>query len=133
MSARTLVLALSAALLLLQPAWYLWLSPPAVLPPLLATVLMALPIVPALVLGLLGRPSAGFWAGVAALFYFSHGVMEAWSHPAAALPAWIETLLATALVFAASWRGLQARRAARAARDAASGPADAGPGAGGTA
>ncbi|HAI59675.1 MAG TPA: DUF2069 domain-containing protein [Xanthomonadaceae bacterium] len=113
MSARSLVLALSGALLLLQPAWYLWLSPPAVLPPLLATLLMALPIVPAIVLGLLGRSSAGFWAGVAALFYFSHGVMEAWANPAAAIPAGIEIVLAVALVFAASWRGLQARRMAR--------------------
>ena len=115
MTAPRLVLALSLALLLLQPAWYLWLSPPAVLTPMLATALMALPILPAILLALLGRPSAGFWAGVAALFYFSHGVMEAWSHPPAAVPAWIETLLATALVFAASWRGLQARRASRAA------------------
>lgn len=118
MSAPRLVLALSVALLALQPAWYLWLSPPAVLPPLLATALMALPILPAIVLSLLGRPSAGFWAGVAALIYFSHGVMEVWSHPPAAIPAWIETLLATALVFAGSWRGLQARAAARRAKAA---------------
>jgi uncharacterized membrane protein len=121
-SAPRVVLALSVALLVLQPIWYLWLSPPAVFSPLAATVLMALPILPAIALALLGRPSAGFWAGVAALFYFSHGVMEAWSHPPAAVPAWAETLLATALVFAASWRGLQARRAARRAKAADGSP-----------
>ena len=111
MTTRLLIL----ALVLLQPAWYLWLAPPAVLPPMVATVAMALPILPALLLSLFRRPSAGFWGGLAALFYFSHGVMEAWSNPAATLPAWLEVLLATALVFSASWRGLQARRAARAA------------------
>jgi uncharacterized membrane protein len=108
MATRLLIL----ALFLLQPAWYLWLAPPQVLPPLFVAVLMSLPILPAVLLTLLGRPSAGFWGGLAALLYFSHGVMEAWTTPAVAALAWTEVALATALVLSASWPGLRARRAA---------------------
>lgn len=126
MTTRLLIL----ALLLLQPAWHLWLAPPAVLPPMFVAVAMALPILPAAVLALLRRPSAGFWGGLAALLYFSHGVMEVWSTPAARGPAWAETLLATALVFSASWSGLKARAAARGAKATAAGRAPGEPPAG---
>jgi len=98
------------ALLGLQPVWYLWLAAPQVLPPLFATVLMMLPILPAALLLLLRRPSAGLWAGIAALFYFSHGVMEAWANPEVRGLALLETALALALVFTVSWPGLVARR-----------------------
>jgi uncharacterized membrane protein len=112
MTTRLLILALA----LLQPAWHLWLAPSSVLPPMFVTVLMSLPILPALLLTVLNRPSAGFWGGLAALLYFSHGVMELWSTPAVTALAWAETLLATALVFSASWPGLRARAAKRAAK-----------------
>jgi uncharacterized membrane protein len=101
------------ALALLQPAWHLWLAPSTWLPPVFVVVVMSLPILPAVLLGLFRRPSAGFWGGVAALLYFSHGVMELWSNPAVTALAWVETLLSVGLVVAASWRGLQARAAAR--------------------
>lgn len=101
------------ALLLLQPAWYLWLAPPVGLPPVIAAVAMAAPMIPAALLALFGHRSAGFWGGVAALFYFSHGTMEWWSNPAVTALAATESALATALIFSASWRGLQARAAAR--------------------
>jgi len=83
---------------------------------------MTLPILPAALLALFGRRSAGFWGGMAALFYFSHGVMEWWSNPAVSALAATESLLATALIFSASWRGLKARAATRkaAAQKAAS-------------
>ena len=55
-----------------------------------------------------GRRSA-FWAGVFALFWFSHGVMTAWAHPEEALLAWTEIVLALAVIGASSWSGLQAR------------------------
>ncbi len=112
MTTRLLIL----ALFLLQPAWHLWLAPPSVLPPVFVAVLMSLPILPALILAALGRPSAGFWGGLAALLYFSHGVMEAWTTPAVTLLAWTEIVLATALVASASWPGLRARRDARRAQ-----------------
>ena len=56
-----------------------------------------------------GGRRAGFWAGVAALFWFSHGVMTAWAHPEEALFAWGEIALSLLVVGASSWRGLQAR------------------------
>ncbi|WP_397573256.1 DUF2069 domain-containing protein [Silanimonas sp.] len=101
------------ALALLQPAWHLWLAPSTWLPPVFVVVVMSLPILPAVLLALFRRPSAGFWGGVAALLYFSHGVMELWSNPAVTALAWVETLLSVGMVVAASWRGLQARAAAR--------------------
>ncbi|MCZ8062823.1 DUF2069 domain-containing protein [Silanimonas sp.] len=114
------------ALALLQPAWHLWLAPSTWLPPVFVVVVMSLPILPAVLLGVFRRPSAGFWGGVAALLYFSHGVMELWSNPEVTALAWVETLLSVGLVIAASWRGLQARAAARrpkpAESDTAAGP-----------
>lgn len=114
------------ALALLQPAWHLWLAPSTWLPPVFVVVVMSLPILPAVLLGVFRRPSAGFWGGGAALLYFSHGVMELWSNPEVTALAWVETLLSVGLVIAASWRGLQARAAARrpkpAESDTAAGP-----------
>lgn len=107
MTTRLLIL----ALFLLQPAWHLWLAPPTVLPPGFVVVVLSLPILPALLLAAFNRPSAGFWGGLAALFYFSHGVMEAWSERSVIALALIEVALSVALVLAASWHGLQARRA----------------------
>lgn len=101
------------SLLLLQPVWYLWLAPPNVVPPWLAVFAMVLPILPAALLWLARHPSAGFWGGTAALFYFTHGVMEAWASPEVRTLALTETVLATALIFAASWKGLKARAAKR--------------------
>ena len=101
------------ALALLQPAWHLWLAPSTWLPPVFVVVVMSLPILPAVLLGLFRRPSAGFWGGVAALLYYSHGVMELRSNPEVTALAAVETLLAVGMVLAASWRGLQARAAAR--------------------
>jgi uncharacterized membrane protein len=112
MTTRLLILALA----FLQPLWHLGLAPSNVLPPLWVTIALSLPILPGLVLALIGHRTAGFWGGLAALFYFSHGVMELWSNPGVTALAWAETLLSVALVVAASWRGLQARAAARRAK-----------------
>ncbi len=106
------------ALALLQPVWHLWVAPSTWLPPVFVLGLMSLPILPAVLLGVFGHPSAGFWGGVAALLYFSHGVMELWSNPDVTALAWAETLISVGLVVAASWRGLQARAAARRAKAA---------------
>jgi len=106
------------ALWLLQPAWYLWLAPPAVLPPWFAATAMALPLLPAVLLALRGRSSAGFWGGLAALFHFSHGVTELWADPAVTGLAATETALSVALVVVASWEGLKARATRRGTRPA---------------
>lgn len=107
-SQRVAVL-LQVALCLLLVAWYGWLQPPTRLSPALAVGLMLLPSLPGLVLGALGRRSAAFWCGVACLFYFSHGVMEAWTVPASRALALLEVLLASAVVTASSWDGVRAR------------------------
>ncbi len=61
--------------------------------------------------------SAKFWSGVAALFYFSHGVAEAWAIPAAQMAGLGEALLAVVLVLASSWDGLRARFGSRQRRN----------------
>ena len=58
---------------------------------------------------LVRRGKAMFWAGVLALFWFSHGVMSAWSHPEVALWAWLELGLALAVIGVASTPGLRRR------------------------
>ena len=63
-----------------------------------------------------GGARTGFWAGVFALAWFSHGVMVAWTRPPERWFALGETLLAIAIVLAASLTGLRARFAARAPR-----------------
>lgn len=60
-----------------------------------------------------GGRRAGFWSGVLALFWFSHGVMHAWAHPEAALLAWAAIVLALVVIVASSWAGLRARFGSR--------------------
>jgi len=72
-----------------------------------------------------GRRTAGYWASVLALFWFSHGVMVAYSRPAERGYALAEVALALVIIFAASGPGMRARlaqkKAERAAREAGPG------------
>ena len=52
---------------------------------------------------------SAFWAGVLALFWFSHGVMIAWSHRDQAGWGWAEIVLSLLVIVAGSWPGLRAR------------------------
>jgi uncharacterized membrane protein len=56
---------------------------------------------------------AGFWAGVIALLWFSHGIMAAWTRPPERAFALAEVALSVVVVFAASVPGLRARFAKR--------------------
>jgi uncharacterized membrane protein len=98
---------LTAALLALSALYVAWFRDDR--HALAALIVFALP--PALLaIGvLLGRRTASFWSGVAALFWFSHGVMLAWSEPVDRSYATIEILLALVVVFASSARGLMAK------------------------
>jgi len=104
MSARKpLLLVALLALVALYGAWFArdaqW----------VALVVFALP---ALLLALLvaaRRVQAGFWSGVLALLWFSHGVMVAWTRPPERVFAWLEIVLALCIVFAASIPGMRAR------------------------
>ena len=74
-----------------------------------AMIFFTLPPLLLLVGVLRGNAKASFWSGVFGLFWFSHGVMVAYSRPAEAGYAWLEIVLALAAVLAASWPGLRAR------------------------
>jgi len=63
-----------------------------------------------LLAGLLaGWPNAPLSAGIAALLWFSHGVMSAWTQPQHLLYAWLEMSLALTVVMLVSVPGLRAR------------------------
>lgn len=67
-----------AALTGLQPVWHAWLFPPAQVPPWLLLAITTVPLLlPLFALRDLRR--ALLWVGILSLFYFSHGVAEAWS------------------------------------------------------
>jgi uncharacterized membrane protein len=74
-----------------------------------ALALFALPPLWLAAAAWLGRARAGFWAGVWALMWFSHGVMVAWTRPAERGQAWLEITLALLVVTVASHAGLRAR------------------------
>ena len=78
-------------------------------PQWVALVVFALP--PLLLALMLPRHGAraGFWAGVLALLWFSHGVMVAWTRVPERWPALVEISLALVVVFAASIPGLRSR------------------------
>lgn len=75
----------------------------------IAVALFALPPLASAFACWRGGPRAAFWAGVLALLWFSHGVMVAWTRPPERLFAWIEILLALAIVVVASLPGLRMR------------------------
>ena len=56
-----------------------------------------------------GNSRAAFWAAVLALFWFSHGVMVAWTRTQESGLASIEIVLALAVIFLASMPGIRAR------------------------
>lgn len=98
---------LIGALMALAATYAAWFRDDAF--PILALVVFALPPL-ALAIGVAaGRRTAGFWAGVLALFWFSHAVMLAWSEPQGRGYALLAMALSVAVVFASSMRGLAAR------------------------
>jgi len=101
---RTTLVALLAALAVLYLAWFAgdrhFLA---------ALLVFVLPIALLLAAVTAGSARAAFWAGVLGLFWFSHGVMIAWSHPAQAGWAWAEIVLSLVIIVAGSWPGLRAR------------------------
>nr|WP_244668586.1 MULTISPECIES: DUF2069 domain-containing protein [Xanthomonas] len=97
---------LSAALLALAALFAVWFHDDP--RPLAALIVFVLP---AALTGVLAVRSARarFWAGVFALGWFSHGVMAAWSQPQARAMAWLELLLALAVVGLVGGPGMAAR------------------------
>ncbi len=98
------------ALVALQFAWYLVIAPPTAGSPWLAIALT----LPALLLPLLalrtGVARALFWVAFVALFYFCHGVVAAWTSPAARIPAIIECVLCVVSILAIGAIGKRDKR-----------------------
>ena len=65
--------------LALLTAWYAWLAPPVHFPTALALLLLLTPLLLPLRGMLHGRPYTFQWSCFVALFYFMHGVMEAYA------------------------------------------------------
>jgi len=95
-------------LALLQVLWHGWLRAP---PPALLIAVLPLALLP-LALPLLARDAQRrlWWAAVAALLYFSHGVMVVWAmHGLPRALGWTELLLAVLLIGATGATGRRAR------------------------
>lgn len=86
-----------SGLLLLLLLWFSWLSPPEVLPRSMVLLLMTGPLLFPLRGLLYGRPYTFAWTSFLALFYFIHGVTEAYSDPEVRLLALLEILFSVML------------------------------------
>jgi uncharacterized membrane protein len=98
---------LIAALIALTGLYLLWFG--ATPSPWTALLVFALPPAALAMAGLRGWRQAGFWAGVLALGWFSHGIMVAWTRAPERLFAIAEIVLALVIVFAASYPGMRSR------------------------
>ncbi|MFC4528002.1 DUF2069 domain-containing protein [Dyella halodurans] len=69
-----------AALLLLQLVWHGWLFPAQTMP---VPVVLGITVIPLLLplFAIRDVRRALLWVGILSLFYFSHGIAEAWSSP----------------------------------------------------
>lgn len=86
-----------AALLVLQLVWHGWLFPAQSMPVWLVLALTVIPLLlPLLAIGDVRR--ALLWVGILSLFYFCHGIAEAWSSPDARWLGIIEIILTLVLI-----------------------------------
>ncbi|HKR75560.1 MAG TPA: DUF2069 domain-containing protein [Rhodanobacter sp.] len=94
---QKLGLAAWAALAVLQLLWHGWLLPPQSVS---VALVLAITLVPLLLpLAALRQPRrALLWVGILALFYFCHGVAEAWSAPVERVLAMAEIALTLLLI-----------------------------------
>ncbi len=96
------------ALLALQPVWHAWLAPPERMPLALVLAITVLPLLLPLT-ALRNVRRALLWVGVLSLFYFCHGVAEAWSAPAERWLGLVEIAL-TLLLIGALGAGVTRKR-----------------------
>lgn len=104
MTSKRLLMFALLGLALLFGLWYVH-GPHA----LAALVVLVLPPLLLAIAAWRGWARAGFFGGVFALFWFSHGVMVAWSEPGQRVFALVEVLLALVVVYASSIDGMRAR------------------------
>lgn len=109
-ASRVLILALAA----LATLFAVWFAPG----PWVALAVFALPPALLAIGRWRGHRTAGYWASVLALFWFSHGVMVAYSRPPDRWFGLAEVALALVIIFAASGPGMRARLAQKKAERA---------------
>jgi uncharacterized membrane protein len=97
-----------ALLLVLQLVWHAWLVPPQNMP---TTLLLAITVLPLLLplLAVRNVRRALLWVGILSLFYFCHGVSEAWSSAGERWLAVAEIVL-TVLLIAALGAGVKRKQ-----------------------
>ncbi|HZX72077.1 MAG TPA: DUF2069 domain-containing protein [Rhodanobacter sp.] len=86
-----------ALLLALQLLWHGWLFPAQQLPRWLVLAFTVLPLLLPL-FAIRNVRRALLWVGILSLFYFCHGVAEAWSAPGERALAWAEIVLSIGLI-----------------------------------
>lgn len=97
--AQRLGFAAWAGLAAVQVIWHAWLMPPRAMPVAVAMVIALVPL--ALPVVYWRRPQrALLLAGMIGLFYFCHGIAEAWAVPRERVLALVEIILASMLVLA---------------------------------
>lgn len=111
-ASRVLVLALAA----LAALFAVWFAPRPW--PWVALAVFALPPALLAIGRWRGRRTAGYWASVLALFWFSHGIMVTYSRPPDRWFGLAEVALALVIIFAASGPGMRARLAQKKAERA---------------
>ena len=111
---------LVAALAALAALFAIWFAPTP--SPWVALLVFALPPALLAVGQWRGRPTSGYWASVLGLFWFSHGVMVAYSRPPDRWFGIAEVALALLIIFAASGPGMRARLAQKKAARTAGKP-----------
>ena len=96
-----------ALLVVLQFVWHAWLKPPQDMP---LALLLAITVIPLLLplLAIRDARRALLWVGILSLFYFCHGVSEAWSSAGERWLAMAEIVL-TVLLIAALGAGVKRR------------------------
>ena len=86
-----------AALTALQPVWHAWLFPAQVVPSWLVVAITTVPLLLPL-LAIRDVRRALLWVGILSLFYFCHGVAEAWSTADQRWLAVVEVVLTVLLI-----------------------------------
>ena len=86
-----------AALVALQLVWHGWLFPAQTMPVLLVLAITVIPLLLPL-FAIRNVRRALLWVGILSLFYFSHGIAEAWSSPSERWLALTEIVLTLVLI-----------------------------------
>ena len=107
MNAKQLLVAALVALGALYAIWF------ARLDDWTAVAVFAAPPLLLAALATVRTRAAGFWSGVLALAWFSHGVMVAWSRPGERGFALAAVVLALLVIGAANFEAVRARRQRR--------------------